>query len=114
MRFDNVVSLFFTVISAVAAAEPSLKGADIPRALADGRPWSATMTDGETARMIFLADGSGEFDGPKRMPTTWRVGGDRLCVRMSLLPKSKCVTLRRSGTGFEAYEGAELIFRLSR
>lgn len=116
MRLDNVVSIILTVANAVAAvaAEPTVSGADIPRALADGKPWTAHMASGRTTQMTFLPDGTGVFNGPMRMSTTWRVDGDRLCVRMGMMPSSKCVTLRRSGAGFEGYEDAEFAFRLSR
>ncbi len=111
----KVVSAFLAVISVGAAdAEPSLKGTDIPRAVADGKPWSATMANGRTTRMVFLPDGTGRFDGPMRMSIAWRIEGDRLCVRMGLMPRSRCVTLRRSGVGYEAHEGTKRAFSLSR
>jgi hypothetical protein len=59
----------------------------------------------DSADGFFFPDATGTFDGPMRMPTTWRVDGDRLCVRKSLLLKSKCVTFRRSGTGLKLNAG---------
>lgn len=81
--------------------------------LADGRPWSATTADGKRANMVFNKDGTGSFEGPITLSTSWEIKGQEICVNLRIAGV-KCLRFRRVVSGLEAYQGPTLDLRLSR
>ena len=92
----------------------TLRAADAMPLLADGRPWTGTRPDGEVVRITFQPDGTGRFEGPITRSITWTVRGEETCLHLGFPMGTKCVRFRRNGARFEAFEGAEPTFTLSR
>lgn len=81
--------------------------------LTDGRPWSATTADGKRANMTFNKDGTGSFEGPITLSTSWEIKGQEICVNLRIAA-AKCLRFRRVAGGLEGYQGPILDLRLSR
>ena len=81
--------------------------------LADGQPWSVATADGKRANMTFNKDGTGSFEGPITLSTSWEIKGQEICVNLRIAGV-KCLRFRRVVSGLEAYQGSTLDLRLSR
>ncbi len=92
-----------------AASEKSLA-----RQLADGRPWSLAVAGGKTATLTLTPDGSGKLKGPPFPITpTWRETPDGMCLNLGPAGE-RCVTLRKTDSGFEGLKDNKLEFRMTR
>ncbi|MGY6249843.1 hypothetical protein ACXIUS_20215 [Bosea thiooxidans] len=76
----KVLSILASVLGPIAAATPIgaqefLPAAQAVKLLADGRPWATVTPEGRQARLTFNPDGTGSFEGPITMSTSWSVKG---------------------------------------
>lgn len=96
-----------------AAAEPFLSAAEAMAVIADGQPWTAMPEQGRPARITLNPDGTGNLQAAIMLPLHWRPQGDALCVSPPLAGP-RCLRFRRTGGGFEAWQGGALDMRLLR
>ncbi len=109
-----IVSLLVTAVPATGfAAQDYLPPSQAARMLADGQPWNAELPDGKKARLTFNADGTGSFEGPITISTSWAIKGDNLCVNLRIAG-TRCLRFRQVTGGFQAYQGEAADLRLTR
>lgn len=94
-------------------AEEFMSAVQAARFLADGRPWTATLPEGKTARLTFNPDGTGSFEGPVTLSSGWSVKGSQFCVDMSFAGK-RCLRFKPIKNGLQAYQGDTADLRLTR
>lgn len=99
--------------SGVAAAQPFLPPPEAIKILADGGPWTAQVSGGMKAKITFNKDGTGVFEGPLTLPTTWAIKGDAICLNLRVA-STKCLRFRQTKGGLEGWEGDKLDIRLTR
>ena len=82
--------------------------------LADGRPWKANMSKGPTAMLTLNANGKGLFEGPMKRSVTWEMKSNLLCIYLGFPLGTKCVTVRKTDSGFDFYKGNKKDLALTR
>jgi hypothetical protein len=112
--------LFVLTAAAVAATciAPAFSQGGLPslaKQVADGRPWTMTMAEGRTGKLILKPDGTGRMEGgPIPMSPTWRETADGICVKPSIVMPERCAALRREGGRIVASRDGAVQFRLER
>jgi hypothetical protein len=90
-----------------------LRPAQAAKMLADSHPWAATGPDGREAKVIFNPDGTGSFEGPMMMSTSWTIKGEDICITMRIIGV-KCHRFAKVAGGLDAYTGGAVELRLRR
>lgn len=90
-----------------------LRPAQAAKILADSQPWAATGPDGRAAKITFNPDGTGTFDGPMTMSTSWAIKGENICITMRIIGV-KCHRFAKVAGGLDAYTDGALELRFRR
>lgn len=97
----------------VTIAQQFLAAPHAVRIVADGKPWFAVPDAGPQARLTLSPDGTGVFDGPMKIATTWQIKGEEICLNLQGIGV-KCLRFVQTQTGFNGFEGRKLSITLSR
>ncbi len=107
----NLIALLIGLSAPYAHAET------IGFAMADGKSWNATTSDGHRMKITFFADGRAKMNvAIMSRALTWQPTKDGLCL--TGVPGGnggpKCLRLARTSTGYVGYEGGKVKMTLSR
>ena len=113
----RAMSVLASLLTPIATATPIMAQEFLPagqaaKLLSDGRPWAAAK-DGRNARLTFNPDGTGSFEGPVTMPTSWSVKGQEICIDLSFAG-TPCLRFRKIAGGLLGYKGSAEDLRLTR
>jgi hypothetical protein len=112
--FDRVLgapALAFTIV--LAASAPAL-AQDVALRLADGKPWTATMPNGQSMNLVLQADGSARMSfGFMSRELRWTPTADGLCLD-GMPGGGKCMAFVETEGGFAAVENGKTVLVLSR
>jgi hypothetical protein len=103
----------FGGIARAQAEREFLRPAQAARILADSRPWIATRSDGHGGKMTYNPDGTGTFDGPMTLSTTWTIKGEDICMNMRFVGVI-CHRFARVSGGLDGYLDGAVDLRLRR
>lgn len=107
------VFIFSGGIVRAQAEREFLRPAQAAKMLADSRAWAATGPDGREAKIIFNPDGTGSFEEPMTMSTTWTIKGEDICISMRVIGV-KCHRFAKVARGLDAYTEGAVELRLRR
>lgn len=93
-----------TIGSVPATAQSFMPLHEATRAVADGKPWSVTTSEGRQAKMTLNSDGSGKFEGPITMTITWQINGEEMCLNLKMAG-TKCLRFRAIKGGYQGFQG---------
>jgi hypothetical protein len=112
--FSNAFATLSLVGLLLAAAVGSSFAKDISAVIADGKSWKAVRSDGGTMTMTLNPDGTGKMSaGIMRLNVRWKPFPKGFCLQGT--PEGdKCVVLRKTPGGYQAYENNVLMLTLSR
>lgn len=110
--FPATLVLALATVTLPAKAEQFLTPSQAVEKLMDGRPWAVLTGKGRRARMVFNKDGTGLFEGPMTMSTTWEIRGQEICLKM--MAGVRCLRFRTVGDSVEGYAGQRRDLKLSR
>jgi hypothetical protein len=114
MYFATLLTGLTLITSPVAAETPAfLAPKDAVSAIMDGRPWSATTSGGRQAQITFNKDGTGKFEGPITLSTSWTIKGEDVCLSISIAG-TKCLRFRPIADGYEAWQNDRIDLTLRR
>jgi hypothetical protein len=103
----TTTAIALTLATAAVAESPAL-------ALADGQPWTASMSNGDTVQMAFLPDGTIQAKrGLFRIRMAWTPTEDGMCIEGGP-GGNRCVTLVPEEGGYIGISEDQVILTLTR
>lgn len=116
-RVFVIVAALEIATGSAALGQPTsgefLPPAQAARLLIEGQTWSALTSSNREAKVTFNKDGTGRFEGPMTLTTSWEIKGQEICLSISIVG-TKCLRFRQTSRGLDGYVGQTLDLRLSR